>query len=91
MKSKIFPPPVAPYDAAEHLDRIRKQEEDQLDYYPWGARILAILCGGVIWGLILVFILCFWISGQNTFGDYAAAFALGFSIPVIFSVPFLWK
>lgn len=91
MNGKIFPPPIAPYDAAEHLERIRKQQEAQLDYYPWAPRILAALTAASMWGLITLYVLCFIIAGPNDFGDYTSAFALGFGIPIVFSVPFLWK
>lgn len=91
MKTKLFPPPVAPYDAAEHLDRIKQQEEAGIDYYPWLPRVLATIAGGVLWGLVFVLIFCVWISGNDSFGDIIAAFSLGFIIPVIFSIPFLWK
>ena len=91
MKTKIFPPPVAPYDAVEHLDRMREQAETQIDYYPWAPRVLAALAGGCMWGIIFVLILCVWIHGMSSFGDIIGAFGLGFLIPVIFSVPFLWK
>lgn len=91
MNSKIFPPPPAPYDAAEHLERIRKQQEAQLDYYPWAPRVLAALVAAVMWGLIVTYVLCVFIAGQNTIGDYTSSFALGFGIPLVFSVPFLWK
>lgn len=91
MKTKLFPPPVAPYDAAEHLERMKEQEESQIDYYPWKPRVLATIAGGCVWGIVFVLILCVWISGNDSFGDIVAAFSLGFIIPVIFSIPFLWK
>lgn len=85
MKTKIFPRPApAPKEQEQ-------QEEPQIDYYPWMPRVLAVLAGGCLWGLAFVLIFCVWISGNDSFGDVCAAFTIGFMIPVIFSIPFLWK
>lgn len=91
MKTKLFPPPAPPYSAIEHADRIVEQQESQIDHYPWLPRVLAVLAGGLLWGVAFVLILCVWISGNNSFGDITAAFALGFIIPTIFAIPFLWR
>lgn len=90
MKTKIFPQPLPPYNAAEHAARM-EEKMAQLDQYPWKPRVLASMSGGLLWGVAFVLILCVWISGNNSFGDVTAAFALGFIIPVIFSIPFLWR
>lgn len=91
MKTKLFPPPVAPYDVLGHVAKLRAEELSKIDPYPWAPRVLAVLLGGVVWGLIFVLVLCVWLSGNSSFGDVSAAFALGFIIPVVISSPFLWR
>lgn len=90
MKTKIFPPPLAPYSADDHQALIDEQRA-QLDHYPWAPRILAALSGATLWGIAFILVLCVWISGNDSFGDITAAFSLGFIIPIIFSIPFLWR
>lgn len=90
MKTKIFPKKAPRYNAADDIARYQEQL-NSLDYRPWGARILAALAAALLWGIVFVLIFGFGIPHNDDPGDLFACFVIGAGLPLVFSVPFLWK
>lgn len=90
MKTKIFPPPAPPYSAFQQEART-EVVYNSLDHNPWGARIAAVLSAALLWGIAFLVIFGFGITNNSAPGDLFACFVIGAGVPVVFSVPFLWK
>lgn len=91
-KAKIFPQPVEPYDIIAHLEQVEADKASKLDYYPWSARILGVLCGAILWGLIFVLVFGLWLGSNDISANtLLSSFAIGAGLASCFSVPFLWK